>query len=77
MTDTGQKLFSKKNFALLGLGVATIIVGFILLAQGQDPEIGPVYDSPLSMTYAPIVLVIAYVVILPWAIISKGDNTGD
>ncbi|MGL1936660.1 MAG: DUF3098 domain-containing protein [Fibrobacterales bacterium] len=77
MTQQGDKLFTKKNFVLLGLGVATVLVGFILLAQGQDPKIGPVYDSPLSITYAPILLTIAYVVIIPWAIIAKSDKKGD
>ncbi len=72
-----QKLFTTKNFALLGLGLATIVIGFMFLAQGQDPKVGPVYDSPYSMNYAPILLVIAYVVIIPWAIISKSNTPGD
>ena len=48
--------FTKQNAALAGAGIACLAVGYWLLAQG-------------SITAAPILLVLAYVVFLPMAII--------
>lgn len=50
--------FSRINAILLGAGVVVIVVGFTLLAQG-------------SMTVAPILLVLGYLVLLPIGIIKK------
>ncbi len=53
--------FDKENMYWLGAGIIGIIVGFILMAQ-------PPVDGFLSRTLAPVVLVIAYLVIIPMAI---------
>ncbi len=50
--------FGKKNYIMFGIALVTIIVGFILLAQG-------------SITLAPILLVIGYGLI-PFAIMARG-----
>jgi len=44
-----------------------IVVGYILLAQG------PV-DNPLSISVAPVILVISYCVFIPVAIMAKGKG---
>lgn len=59
-----NNLFSAKNVRLFLIGCLVIATGFVLLAQG------PV-DNPLSLTYAPFLLIIGYCVIIPVAIISK------
>ena len=59
-----NKLFSAKNVRLFLIGCLVIATGFVLLAQG------PV-DNPLSLTYAPFLLVIGYCVLIPVAIILK------
>ncbi len=48
----------KKNYILLGAGVATIVAGFITLASG-------------SITIAPFLLVIGYCVLIPLALLLK------
>ena len=48
--------FTKENAVLGGAGLACLVVGYWLLAQG-------------SITAAPLLLVLAYVVLLPLAII--------
>ena len=48
--------FTRQNAALAGAGIACLAVGYWLLAQG-------------SITAAPLLLVLAYVVLLPMAII--------
>ena len=53
-----------KNILIFLLGLATIAVGFILMAQ-------PPVNGFLSRTLAPVLLVIAYVVVIPYAIIAR------
>lgn len=62
-----------KQFVNIGIGVAVIIVGFVLLATG----VGSNWDNPLAVSVAPVVLVIGYCVIIPWAIMSGSKSTPD
>lgn len=59
--------FGKRNLLILSIGILTIIVGFVLMSQG------PV-DGFLSRTLAPIILVVAYLVIIPISIIAKNKD---
>ena len=54
----------KKNMLIFVLGLITITIAFILMAQ-------PPVDGFLSRTLAPIILVVAYLVIIPWAILAR------
>ena len=56
-----QLPFGKQNLQLMGIGLVFLVVGFILIAQ-------PPVDSFVSLTLAPIVLLIGYLVIIPYAI---------
>lgn len=56
--STPQLKLKKKNYLLLGAGIATIAAGFITLAQG-------------STTLAPILLVVGYCVLVPLALLEK------
>ena len=56
--------FTKENYFLLVAGVLVITIGYILM------ELGGAYDS-LSIVVAPIILVIGYCVIVPFAIFYK------
>ncbi|MCX7785702.1 MAG: DUF3098 domain-containing protein [candidate division WOR-3 bacterium] len=51
-------VFKTKNYILFFAGVLTIIVGFITLSKG-------------SITLAPILLVVGYVILIPLSIIVK------
>ncbi len=57
-------VFSRKNFVLLAVSIVLLIVGFILLGQG------PVF-SFASWKAAPVILVLVYCVLIPWAIIAN------
>lgn len=59
--------FSKKNFIVLIIGVITIFISFYLMAVGE-------VDSFIAVTLAPILLFIAYVIIIPYAILKKFKN---
>ena len=59
-----KNYWNKQNYILLYVGVGIIILGFILMAQGP-------WDSTSSLTLSPIILLIAYIVILPLSILYK------
>ncbi len=56
--------FGKKNYIWFGIALATMILGFILLGTG-------------SITLAPLLLVIAYCVLVPVAILVKDEPKSD
>jgi hypothetical protein len=66
---------NSKNKIVIGLGSLLIVIGFILLSQGPGP------NNPLSLTVAPLVLVFAYLVIIPFGILwfkkSETQKEGD
>lgn len=57
----------KKNILLVALGALLIVIGFVCLAQGPA-------DNPVSLTVAPIILVFAYLVVIPFGILWGGKS---
>ena len=57
----------KKNIILIALGVLLLVIGFICLATGPA-------DNPVSLTVAPLILVAAYLVVIPVGILWKGKS---
>jgi hypothetical protein len=63
--------FTRKNWILFSVGLAVITVGYILL------RIPPV-DGFLSLTLAPVLLVVGYCILVPAAIlVREADSGGD
>ena len=56
--------FTNRNWLIFGGGVAVIAVGYGLLSI-------PPADGFLSLTMAPILLVLGYCVVIPWAILYR------
>ena len=54
--------FSKKNYAIFGLGLVFIMIGYIIMGTGQ-------VNSFQSLTLAPILLFIGYIILIPISII--------
>jgi hypothetical protein len=52
------------NSALLGLGVAVLVVGYMSLAKG-------------SLTLAPLLLVIGYCVMIPASLLVRGTGSNE
>jgi hypothetical protein len=50
--------FGRKNYLLFGVGALVIVAGYVALAGG-------------SITLAPILLLLGYLVVIPWAILAK------
>ena len=59
-----MNFISKRNILLFILGLVTIAIAFILMAQ-------PPVDGFLSRTLAPIILIVAYLIIIPAAILVR------
>ena len=57
----------KKNIILIALGVLLLVIGFFCLAQGPA-------DNSVSLTVAPLILVLAYVVVIPLGILFSGKK---
>lgn len=62
--------WSKTNYIIFIVGIAVLLLGFFLMAQGP-------WDNPLSLTISPIVLLIAYLVLFPLAIFYKKKKTAN
>jgi hypothetical protein len=56
--------FTRKNYIAFAVGLALLIVGYICLAQ-------PPANGFLSLTLAPILLVLGYCVVFPYAIMAR------
>ncbi len=59
--------WGNKNYIILGAAVALLIIGFVFLSV--DP-----WYSKTSLVAAPLILLIAYVVIVPLAILYSGRS---
>ena len=56
--------FGTKNYILFGIALVIIVVGYICLGYGDDP------NAAITLTVAPILLVIGYALI-PFAIMAR------
>lgn len=59
--------FTKKNYLLFLAGIVVIVLGYVIMALGT-------VDSVQSLTIAPILLFVGYLVIIPWALLYR-DKT--
>jgi|TARA_B110000263_G_scaffold202466_1_gene182197 hypothetical protein len=56
--------FKKNNYLIFGIGVLTIILGYILMATGD-------VNSFQSVKLSPFILFIGYVILIPLSIFYK------
>jgi hypothetical protein len=54
--------FGRKNLYILGIGLALLVIGYILMVQ-------PPVNGFVSLTLSPIILLIGYLVVIPYAIL--------
>ena len=59
-----QVPFTRKNYIAFAVGLGVLLIGYICLAQ-------PPADGFLSKTLAPVLLVVGYCVIFPYAIMAR------
>jgi len=65
-----QFTMKNTNFIIFGIGILTIIIGYFIMASGDT-------YSFRTLTLAPIVLLIGYLIIIPVAILYRKKNSGD
>ena len=68
LTSPFKDYWTKQNYLLFTFGLLIIIVGFILMAQSP-------WNNTLSLTVSPLVLLIAYLVVIPLSILYKKKKT--
>ena len=67
----GTLPFNKTNYMILGIGLLSIVLGYIAL--GQEP-----WDGTMPLFVAPILLVLGYCVLIPLGILfhKRTDTEG-
>ena len=60
--------FNKTNYLLLFSGILLIILGYFIMVYGE-------VNSFQSLTLAPVILFIGYIILIPSALIYKGRIT--
>ncbi len=68
-SPTSAVPFGRRNWAIFAVGIAAIVLGYVLLSI-------PPADGFLSLTAAPVLLVLGYCVILPLAILYRDASAG-
>lgn len=68
-TSPFKDYWLKYNFYLLYLSLGILILGFYLMSVGN-------WDSFISLTVSPIIVIIAYVLLLPAVILLKFKTKG-
>ena len=65
LTASGARTFTwpfgRRNYILFGVAFVVIAIGYVFLAQG-------------SITLAPLLLVVGYCVLVPWAILARNPE---
>lgn len=64
--------FTRQNYIIAIIGLAVILLGYALMATGISDEAAVPngkWNNPMAVTVAPILLVIGYCVIIPYAIL--------
>ncbi len=63
--------YNRQNFIIAGVGVLVIIVGYLLMSTGitEEPAVlDGKWNNPLAITVAPLLLILGYCVIIPYAL---------
>ncbi len=67
-TKTSRTFYLRSgNYFLFGIGLILVVVGFITLSKGP-------WNSISSLTLAPVLLVIGYLIVVPFAILYRKKN---
>ena len=58
---TAEIPFGRKNYLIFAAAAAVIIAGYVALSRG-------------SITFAPILLLLGYLVLIPWGILARSSG---
>lgn len=73
--DKNNLAFTKVNFILLAIGMAIVIIGFILMSGGGSSEtiFDPAVFSTMRVKVAPVITLVGFLGII-YAIVHKPKN---
>jgi hypothetical protein len=66
-----EPLLGLRNYIIVGLGLIVLVVGYYFLAQPASDPGQPAAEGFLSLNVAPILLVVAYLIIIPIALLLR------
>ncbi|MBN2088892.1 hypothetical protein JW964_04740 [candidate division KSB1 bacterium] len=66
-----EPIYGLRSYFILGLGLIVLVVGYYFLAQPASDPGKPAAEGFLSLNVAPILLFIAYLIIIPVALLLK------
>ncbi len=71
MSDNKDKVnfqwpYKRKNYVLFAIGVFVIILGYLIMYLGE-------VNSFQSLTLSPIILLIGYLIIIPYALLHRNN----
>jgi len=59
--------FERINYIIIGIGIIVLILGYILMAEDT-------VDGTMATVISPILLVLGYIVIIPYGILKKAKK---
>ena len=59
--------FGKRNYQIFGIGILTIIIGYVVMLLGDT-------DSVQSVKIAPWILIIGYCIIIPLSLLYRAKK---
>ena len=65
-----KSIFTSLNYKIFGVALLVLVAGYWCMGQGP-------ISNPLSITVAPVLLVLAYCGLIPLAILAKGKPESD
>ncbi|MEE3233476.1 MAG: hypothetical protein VX294_04860 [Candidatus Latescibacterota bacterium] len=68
MSEENTITWERKNWAIFAGGIGAIVLGYLALRI-------PPADGVLSLTFAPILLISGYCILVPWAILHHRGKT--
>ena len=72
--------FLRKNAIIAAIGLGVILLGYILMSTGitNEPAVpNGKWNNPMAISVAPLLLVIGYCVIIPYALIKFYGKKGE
>ena len=74
--DKSKLAFGRINYILLVVGVAIVVIGFILMSGGKE-MFNPEVFSPTRIKVAPVVTLVGYITIIASILVRpKGGEAG-
>ena len=62
-----KNYWTRNNYIIFAIGLGIILIGFVLMNQAP-------WNNTLSLSVSPIVLLVAYLIVIPFSILYKKNK---